>query len=255
MWEPEHPFRQHLHQRWVLGCCSRSLKPVIEVRPRGGCGPVKAASPAHPAAPSRELSRVKARHRAGDICPKHPAKPGLRRLHAGQLSAADRVLHGRQSQPVARIVQTTCKHGQAGVLELCNAQPGASRLTHTLGNGSSCLQPGARTSPDGRRIRLPLRKAPGCVEDARREQTCSGPELPPARPAQPDRCRWPRDGSSPPFARTQWDVQRRAPAEPAGRRPGGLVPCSGPRADGSLPSPVPPAGCSLPTPLVQRGAK
>lgn len=36
---------------------------------------------------------------------------------------------------------------------------------HT-GNGSSRLQPGARMSPDGRRIKLPLRKARGCVEDA-----------------------------------------------------------------------------------------
>lgn len=41
------------------------------------------------------------------------------------------------------------------------------RLTHTLGNGS------CRPGPDGRRIKLSLRKAWGCVEDPWREQTCS----------------------------------------------------------------------------------
>lgn len=50
--------------------------------------------------------------------------------------------------------------------------PGRAARPHA-GNGS------CRPGPDGRRIKPPLRKARGCVEDPWREQTCSG--ISPAR--------------------------------------------------------------------------
>lgn len=143
------------------------MKHVIQA----GCGAARAASSAHPATTSQELQRAKSQQDVRKTRPERPAKPGMCQLHAGPLSATHQLL---QRQPVACRVQTSCKQR---CRSCATPSPGLAG-SPTRWERELLLAAGARTSPDGRRIRTPLRKAGGCVEDARREQTCSGPARP-----------------------------------------------------------------------------
>lgn len=78
---------------------------------------------------------VKARHDARKTHPQHPA--GW--VYASCTPARYRLPIRDHTTSNGSLLHASCRRpqqGQAEVQQLCNAQPGASRLTHTLGTGA-----------------------------------------------------------------------------------------------------------------------